>query len=85
MKDKLPVQPIIVDDHGTLRFRANSIVSFLLDDGPNDMNRLARIHFSDEDRQQFAQLIGYSLSGYGELSYVTDKAFKRAERKAPKP
>jgi len=29
--------------------------------------------FSQEDREQFAQLIGYSLSGFGELSYVSDE------------
>ena len=28
--------------------------------------------FTREDRQQFAQLIGYSESGYHDLSYVSD-------------
>lgn len=39
------------------------------------MNKLAMLDFSKEDRQQFAQLIGYSLDGYGELSYVDDDAY----------
>lgn len=64
-----PQQPIVTDDSGTARFKENAIVRFLLDDGPNDMNRLARMPFSAEDRRQFAQLIGYSVSGYEELSY----------------
>jgi hypothetical protein len=44
------------------------------------MNTLATMTFSDDDRRQFAQLIGYSLSGYGELrSYVDDEAYATAQ------
>lgn len=74
-----PVQPLVTDERGVIRFRKNTIVRFLLDAGPFDMNRLALMDFSDEDRQQFAQLIGYTLGGYGDLSYVTDEAYARAE------
>jgi len=66
-----PLQPIVRDEDGILRFEKNAIVKFLLDDGPNDMNRLARIPFSREDREQFAQLIGYSVFGLGQLPYVS--------------
>ena len=38
------------------------------------------MEFTKEDRQQFAQLIGYSLSGYGELNYVTDRAWEKAQQ-----
>jgi len=79
---KHPIQPLEKDDQGTLRFKQNAIVRFLLDNGPNDMNKLAIMPFSVEDRQQFAQLIGYSLSGYGELGYVSDDALKAAEEMA---
>jgi hypothetical protein len=75
---KHPVQPL-VDDDGITRFKRNAIVCFLLDAGPYDMNKLALMPFSDEDREQFAQLIGYSLSGFGELSYVSDETYERAE------
>lgn len=67
-----PVQPLGLDKNGILRFKSNAIVRFLLDNGPFDMNKLAMMEFSDEDRVQFAQLIGYSLSGFEELSYVSD-------------
>ena len=77
-----PVQPLITDEHGRDRFKANAIVRFLLDDGPNDMNRLARMPFSREDWVQFAQLIGYSLTGFAELSYVTDGDYERARTEA---
>lgn len=65
-----PIQPIVVDAHGVKRFRANEIVRYLLDNGRIDLNRLAVLPFSADDREQFAQLIGYSVSGFGDLSYV---------------
>ena len=77
-----PIQPLVIKD-GVLRFKENAIVSFLLAAGPNDMNKLALMNFSEEDRQQFAQLIGYSLSGYSELSYVIDEAYAAAEQRKP--
>jgi len=75
---KHPIQPLEKDAHGILRFKQNAIVRFLLDSGPNDMNKLAMMPFSQEDRQQFAQLIGYSLCGYGDLSYVSDDDYNAA-------
>lgn len=78
---KHPIQPIEIDANGTPRFKKNSIVEFLLDNGPFDMNDIARGNFSKEDRQQFAQLIGYSLSGYSDLThYVDDAAYFTAEK-----
>lgn len=70
-----PMQPLVVDSHGRPRFKENKIVRYLLDHGGIDLNKIAELEFPVEDRQQFAQLIGYSLSGYGELSYVTDEAY----------
>lgn len=78
------MQPIEIDNHGVARFKANRIVCFLLDSGPFDMNILARMNFSDEDRQQFAQLIGYSVSGFGDLSYADPKAVSKADNKVEK-
>jgi len=78
---KNPIQPIIKDADGQVRFKENKIVQELLDTHPNfDMNDIARKNFSDDDRQQFAQLIGYILSGYSELMrYVDDVAYSAAE------
>lgn len=73
-----PMQPLYRDPDGTVRFQTNAIVRFLLDAGPFDLNMLAKVPFSDEDRAQFAQLIGYSVSGWGELSYVSDAAYDEA-------
>lgn len=71
--DRVPMQPIVRDEHGVARFRANAIVRFLLDAGPFDMNTIARLpNIPREDYAQFAQLIGYSVSGYGDLDYALD-------------
>lgn len=82
---KHPIQPIYTDPNGTYRFKENGIVKFLLDNGGFDMNKLAMMDFSREDREQFAQLIGYSLSGFGELGYVSDETFNAAEIMAERP
>lgn len=81
---KHPTQPLKKDKHGVLRFKENAIVNYLLDNGGIDMNKLAVLPFSQEDREQFAQLIGYSLSGYGELSYVGEDAYSTAALMAEK-
>ena len=73
-----PIQPIVLDDDGIQRFKANGLVRYLLDAGPFDMNDLSLMPFSQEDREQFAQLIGYSVSGFGDLSYVRDETYNRA-------
>ena len=70
-----PIQPTETDQQGVLRFKENSIVRYLLDNGGIDLNRLATIDFSQDDREQFAQLIGYSVSGFSELSYVSDDTY----------
>ena len=75
-----PMQPLAYDEKGVLRFKANAIVQYILDNGGTDLNKIACLPFSKEDRQQFAQLIGYSLSGYGSLSYVDNESYETAEK-----
>lgn len=79
MAKKHPRQKMRVDEHGTVRFVQNDIVEFL---AMNKLNDLARMGFSDEDWRQLAQLIGYSVSGYGELSYVPHQHALKMDRKA---
>lgn len=75
-----PIQPLQYDDKGVLRFKANAIVQYLLDNGGIDLNKIACLDFSKEDRQQFAQLIGYSLGGYATLSYTDNASCETAEK-----
>jgi len=77
-KEPHPIQPLMLDKDGVYRFKENAIVRFLLNNGGIDMNKLATLAFSANDREQFAQLIGYSLRGFSELSYVSDKTYKKA-------
>lgn len=77
-----PIQPLYKDKHGTIRFQANALVRYILDHGGVTLNDLAMEDFPQEDRIQFAQLIGYSLSGFSELPYVTNDAHAAASRMA---
>lgn len=86
-KMKHPIQPVADDGQGVLRFKDNPIVRRLLDEGPFDMNQLAVWRHNDpnitaDDERQFAQLIGYSLSGFGSLSYCDDETYAAADKMA---
>lgn len=77
-----PNQPVYLDPHGTIRFRKNAIVDALLEFGQEHgfgLNQIACKPFSREDRIQFAQLIGYSVSGWGSLSYCDDVVYEQVE------
>lgn len=77
------MQEIYEDEHGTYRFKGNEIVRMLLDTHLTiDLDFLARIpSISREDHEQFAQLIGYSVGGFKELSYVSDDARAEAQNR----
>jgi len=71
MNKKHPRQKIHLVKDGVPRFVQNDIVLWLLEAGPYDLNQIACLPNVDwEDREQFAQLIGYSVSGFGDLSYA---------------
>ena len=76
---KHPIQPL-VNVEGIVRFKQNKIVRVLLDTGKLNLNDLAVMPFDGEDWEQFAQLIGYSLSGFSDLSYVTDETYTEAAK-----
>ena len=82
-KPKHPVQPVVKDDHGTYRFKENKLVRAFLEAARQgkhlDLNTVASMDFSQEDRVQFAQLIGYSVSGWGDLSYVAESDWEAAQ------
>jgi hypothetical protein len=76
------MQSVFKDEDGILRFRENAIVRYLLDLARKhkiaDLNSLAELPFCQEDREQFTQLIGYAITGYHELSYVSDESAAQA-------
>lgn len=75
---KHPMQPV-VDVDGVHRFKQNSLVRYLVDSHPDGLNALDLQHFSNEDWEQLAQLIGYSVSGFGGLSYASEDAVRDAD------
>ena len=76
-----PVQPVVMVDD-VARFKENKIVRWMLEQGKEgkrfDLNTIAATSFPQEDREQLAQLIGYSLSGFSELSYVSAETWEVA-------
>ena len=87
MEMKHPNQPLIVDSGGIVRFQTNEIVCTLLDWSSErgfSLNQIEVMDFSQSDRTQFAQLIGYSLCGFHELPYVSDEDALAVSREARK-
>lgn len=78
-KKEHPMQPIILDKHGIARFKENSIVRYLIDNGNISLNDIEILQFSKEDYEQFNQLLGYSVSGFGDLNYVRKKTVEKAD------
>jgi hypothetical protein len=81
-----PMQPVVLDERGTPRFKENKIVSYLLElcrtKGIFDLNMLAILPFDVEDRVQLMQLIGYSVSGAGDLSFMPEALITEADAAA---
>jgi ribosomal protein S27E len=84
-KPEHPMQPLIWDKN-VIRFKQNKIVRFLLDNGGHDPNQMWRMYGSDmfpiEDLEQFYQLIGYSVSGFGEMSEFRSETVAKADELA---
>jgi hypothetical protein len=76
-----PMQPIYLDENGTPRFKHNAIVRKLVDKKVIDLNKIDVQNFPIEDVEQFWQLLGYSISGYG-LSFVRPETLAEADTKA---
>lgn len=64
---------------GALRFRPNAIVCDLLDASTLDLNAIALGDYSVADREEFAMLIDYSVSGISDLSEVRDETINRID------
>lgn len=84
-----PQQPIVWSKRNSktpvIRFQANEIVRDLLDFAQArgfGLNEIAVREYSRQDREQLAQLIGYSVSGFGELSYARPRIVAAADAKA---
>ena len=87
-----PAQPVILASDKVVRFKENPIIRWMLTEcGAGrrfDLNTIAVVSeqqgWKKEDHMQLAQLIGYSVSGYGELSYASKKSIEAADAAAEK-
>ncbi len=71
--DRVPVQPVVRGHDGVIRFRSNAIVRWLIDSQRVSLNEIATLpNVPREDMAQFWQMLGYSVSGYGDLSFALD-------------
>ena len=78
----LPMQPICIASDGVIRFKQNRMVNDVYEfSQPRGfgLNEMARRDYTQEERMQFAQLIGYSVSGYGGLSYASPESAEKAD------
>lgn len=75
------MQPIVLVD-GIPRFKGNAIVKRLFDERIIDLNAIAGWDVPVEDAEQFWQLLGYSTSGYGDLSFIRPETVERADELA---
>jgi len=61
-----------------VRFKRNLIIDYLFKAGILDLNKIGIMQFPQEDQEQLAQLLGYSVSGFGDLSFVRDETYEKA-------
>lgn len=81
---KHPRQPVVIDKHGTVRFKRNAIVEdALCGDKRLDLNvvavGVAKGRYTVEDYTQAMQLLGYSVSGAADLREFDSKVLEEAE------
>jgi tRNA/tmRNA/rRNA uracil-C5-methylase (TrmA/RlmC/RlmD family) len=66
----------VIDEHGTQRFVKNKLLCHLVDSGQVDLNRLSIDYqhekFSQREYAEFNMMLGYSVSGFSELSSFDD-------------
>ncbi len=79
---RFPIQPLETDKHGILRFRENKCVVALMKQVEALGGSWSECLYADgvetADRVQFAQLHGYSLSGFGDLGHVPETDLQAA-------
>jgi Cys-tRNA synthase (O-phospho-L-seryl-tRNA:Cys-tRNA synthase) len=80
---KNPMQPIVIDSEDVVRFKTNKIVYTvykIAEAHGCGLNKITKQNFTQDDQKQFAQLLGYSVSGYGDLPYVDKVSVECADQ-----
>lgn len=79
---KQPVQPLVFDAEGIVRLQGNAIVEWLVETKRINLNDIPVYQFDVDDLEQFWQLLGYSVSAYADLSFVSDETYFKAAAEA---
>jgi hypothetical protein len=81
---KNPMQPVVIDSRNVVRFKENGIVHAVYEMSKAHgfgLHEIAMHNFTEDDQKQFAQLLGYSVSGYGDLPYVDKVSVECADQR----
>ena len=80
------MEAIEIAEDGVVRFRGNRLVRHLVDSGKVDLNTLLLWALNNdvpaEDTEQFWQMLGYSVSGFGDLDFVRPETVAAADEAA---
>lgn len=83
-----PMQPIVLgipgagSADGRPRFKPNAIVKRLFETGKLDLNDISQWDVPLADKEQFWQLLGYSVDGFGDLSWPSQDTKDSADIEA---
>jgi hypothetical protein len=75
------MQPVVTDDQGVVRFQGNAIIQHMFEKGQFVLDDLGAPGFSVEDHEQLLQLLGFSVSGYGDMA-VRKRSILKADAMA---
>ena len=69
--------PLVIDEHGTVRFKRNRVIDGAFDAGLLDLNgiweNMVTNNLPMEDMMQLYRMLGYSLSGFMEVFIDTGR------------
>lgn len=75
-----PIQPLLQDEDGTVYFKENSVVTYLWIYSRLKIADITKQGFSQEDKEQFAQLIGFNIDRFSELDCASQEVIHAANR-----
>lgn len=82
-KREQPMQPIYIDNKGVARFQSNKIVDWLFVTQKISLNEISAMCQNSKipkvDQMQFWQMLGYSVSGFGDLSFADKEVVAQAD------
>lgn len=76
---ELPTQPLTLED-GKPRFKRNPLVWYLFHSSEISLEGLLALGHDVQYVQQFLQLLGYSVCGYSEMSFIPEEEKEKIEQ-----